>query len=149
MVETTVSQATRLIRARMSQIGMRQDDLAVRLNVTQSAISKKMNGTSPWKPKELAELAIYLEHPPLLVIAKRLGYVESGTLAAEVADKESLLASQMIHEALRQLSPRERQVYLFLSSLVLGGLAPMETTRQTQTLRALSRFDLVEQPAGC
>jgi len=144
MVET-LAQTTRIIRGRMGQLGMTQKDLSDRLGIKQSTFSKKMTGTSPFEPEELAKLSLYLEYPPLMDLAQQLGYEVSPQLADEVAQQEVKLASTVLQKALQRLPSRERQFFLLFSSLVLGGLAPDEVTKESRMLRILSRFDLASQ----
>lgn len=53
----------RNVRAEMIRRGRTQDALASRLGLSQAAVSKRLNGRTPWDVNELAAIAALLEVP--------------------------------------------------------------------------------------
>lgn len=81
-----------VIRSRLEQLGISQDDLADEIGVTQGTISKWLKGSKPINPKRLLWLAGRLDFD---AIELRPDLLESLGVSGEIHDKDAQLAKKM------------------------------------------------------
>jgi transcriptional regulator with XRE-family HTH domain len=97
------------LRVRRLELGLSQDELAARLQVTQQTISRWENGTTLPGPRRVVDLAVELELEPsgLLRAASYLGDREHGGVGSPPAQGRTLAEIVLcIDEAWSELRER-------------------------------------------
>jgi hypothetical protein len=118
-----------LIDEKLRALHLHRKDLVPVLNISASAITRKMQGTTPFTDVEVQALSDFLQIPDLLAYPAKLGVKKPGYAPYHPAVK-------VIDEGLSLLSVRDQGEIYFVVALLLELKSP--STNHGQILRALA-----------